>query len=45
VVPRAMLLQHVWNLNFDSTTNIIDVYVSRVRCKGTEMPRWARSML
>jgi two-component system OmpR family response regulator len=33
VVPRAMLLQHVWNLNFDPTTNIIDVYVGRVRRK------------
>ena len=33
VVPRAMLLQHVWNLNFDQTTNIIDVYVGRVRRK------------
>jgi two-component system OmpR family response regulator len=33
VVSRAMLLQHVWNLNFDPTTNIIDVYVSRVRRK------------
>jgi two-component system OmpR family response regulator len=33
VVPRAMLLQHVWKLNFDPTTNIIDVYVSRVRRK------------
>ena len=33
VVPRAMLLQHVWNLNFDPTTNIIDVYVGRLRRK------------
>ena len=33
VVPRAMLLQHVWNLNFDPTTNIIDVHVGRVRRK------------
>jgi two-component system, OmpR family, response regulator len=33
VVPRALLLQHVWNLNFDPTTNIIDVYVGRVRRK------------
>ena len=31
VVPRAMLLQHVWDLHFDPTTNIIDVYVGRVR--------------
>jgi two-component system OmpR family response regulator len=33
VVPRAMLLQHVWKLQFDPTTNIIDVYVGRVRRK------------
>jgi two-component system OmpR family response regulator len=33
VVPRAMLLQHVWNLHFDTTTNIIDVYVGRIRRK------------
>jgi two-component system OmpR family response regulator len=33
VVPRAMLLQHVWDLHFDPNTNIIDVYVGRVRRK------------
>ena len=33
VVPRAMLLQHVWDVHFDPTTNIIDVYVGRVRRK------------
>jgi two-component system OmpR family response regulator len=33
VVPRAMLLQDVWDLCFDPTTNIIDVYVGRVRRK------------
>ena len=33
VVPRAMLLQHVWDLHFDPTTNIIDVYIGRVRRK------------
>src|SRR6202008_26475 len=33
VVPRAMLLQHVWDLHFDPTTNVIDVYVGRVRKK------------
>ena len=33
VVPRAMLLQHVWDLHFDPSTNIIDVYVGRVRKK------------
>jgi two-component system, OmpR family, response regulator len=33
VVPRTLLLQHVWDLHFDPTTNIIDVYVGRVRRK------------
>jgi two-component system, OmpR family, response regulator len=33
IIPRAMLLQHVWDLHFDPTTNVIDVYVGRVRRK------------
>ena len=33
VIPRAMLLQHVWDLHFDPMTNIIDVYVGRLRRK------------
>jgi two-component system OmpR family response regulator len=33
VVPRTMLLQHVWDLHFDPMTNIIDVYVGRLRRK------------
>jgi two-component system OmpR family response regulator len=33
VVPRAMLLEKVWDLHFDPSTNIIDVYVGRVRRK------------
>jgi two-component system OmpR family response regulator len=33
IVSRAMLLQHVWDLHFDPTTNVIDVYVGRVRRK------------
>jgi two-component system, OmpR family, response regulator len=32
-VSRTMLLQHVWDLHFDPTTNVIDVYVGRVRRK------------
>src|SRR5215468_4847289 len=30
VVSRAMLLQHVWDLHFDPTTNVIDDYVGRI---------------
>ena len=33
VISRSMLLRHVWDLHFDPTTNIIDVYVGRVRRK------------
>jgi two-component system OmpR family response regulator len=33
VISRSMLLQHVWDIHFDSTTNIIDVYVGRLRRK------------
>jgi len=33
VVPRSMLLQHVWDLHFDPMTNVIDVYVGRLRRK------------
>jgi two-component system, OmpR family, response regulator len=33
VVPRTMLLQHVWDLHSDSTSNAVDVYVGRVRRK------------
>jgi two-component system, OmpR family, response regulator len=41
VVSRTMLLEHVWDLHFDPTTNVIDVYVGRVRRKvdtGQEYP-------
>jgi len=33
VVTRTMLLEHVWDYNFDPQTNVIDVHVSRLRAK------------
>jgi two-component system, OmpR family, response regulator len=33
VISRSMLWQHVWDLHFDPSTNIIDVYVGRLRRK------------
>ncbi|MDA0781537.1 MAG: response regulator transcription factor [Rickettsiales bacterium] len=33
VVTRTMLLEGVWDYNFDPQTNVIDVHVSRVRKK------------
>jgi two-component system copper resistance phosphate regulon response regulator CusR len=27
-VTRAMIVEHVWNLSFDTSTNVVDVYVN-----------------
>ena len=27
-VTRSMILEHVWNLSFDTTTNVVDVYIN-----------------
>src|ERR1022692_2338315 len=32
-VTRAMIIEHVWNLSFDTTTNIVDVYINYLRKK------------
>jgi DNA-binding response OmpR family regulator len=30
-VTRAVIIEHVWNLSFDSATNLVDVYVAYLR--------------
>jgi DNA-binding response OmpR family regulator len=32
-VSRAEIIEHVWNLNFDTMTNVVDVYINYVRKK------------
>ena len=32
-ITRAMIIEHVWNLSFDTTTNVVDVYVAYLRKK------------
>lgn len=32
-VTRAMIIEHVWNLSFDTMTNVVDVYINYVRRK------------
>ncbi len=32
-VTRTMIIEHVWNLSFDTSTNIVDVYVNYLRKK------------
>ena len=33
VLTRPMIAEHVWNLDFDTFTNVIDVYVNYLRNK------------
>jgi two-component system OmpR family response regulator len=33
VMTRTMLLERVWDYNFDPQTNVIDVHISRLRQK------------
>lgn len=37
VVTRRMIEDHVWNLSLDSTSNLIDVYIGRLRDKLNQM--------
>lgn len=32
-VSRSMIIEHVWNLGFDTTTNVVDVYINYLRKK------------
>ena len=32
-VTRTMIIERVWDRNFDSFTNVVDVHVSRLRAK------------
>ncbi|MFO1264796.1 MAG: heavy metal response regulator transcription factor [Rhodoferax sp.] len=33
VLPRSLIASQVWDMNFDSDTNVIEVAVRRLRCK------------
>jgi len=37
-VTRNMIIEHVWNLSFDTTTNIVDVYINYLRKKVDSDP-------
>jgi DNA-binding response OmpR family regulator len=38
-VTRAMIVEHVWNLSFDTSTNIVDVYVAATNLTNAEAAR------
>jgi DNA-binding response OmpR family regulator len=35
-VTRAMIIEHVWNITFDTATNVVDVYINYLRKKVDE---------
>jgi two-component system, OmpR family, copper resistance phosphate regulon response regulator CusR len=35
-ITRAMIIEHVWNLSFDTYTNVVDVYINYLRRKVDE---------
>lgn len=35
-LTRSMIIEHVWNLSFDTTTNVVDVYINYIRKKVDE---------
>jgi DNA-binding response OmpR family regulator len=39
VITRTMLEEHAWDYEFESTSNIIDVYIQRIRSKIDEAGR------
>ena len=36
VLPRSLIASQVWDMNFDSDTNVIDVAVRRLRAKNDD---------
>lgn len=41
VVTRTMIIEHVWDYNFDSMSNVVDVFIAQLRSKidkGVEIP-------
>jgi two-component system, OmpR family, copper resistance phosphate regulon response regulator CusR len=35
-ITRAMIIEHVWNISFDTNTNVVDVYINYLRKKVDE---------
>jgi DNA-binding response OmpR family regulator len=33
IVPRSEILEHIWDAHFDSGTNLVEVYIKRLRQK------------
>jgi DNA-binding response OmpR family regulator len=38
-VTRTMIIEHVWNLSFDSSTNLVDVYINYIWARLKDGPK------
>jgi two-component system, OmpR family, copper resistance phosphate regulon response regulator CusR len=36
-VTRSMIIEHVWNLTFDTTTNVVDVYINYLNSETAQL--------
>ncbi len=36
VLSRTLILEHIWDINFDCSTNVVDVHIRRLRAKVDE---------
>jgi FliA/WhiG family RNA polymerase sigma factor len=41
-ITRAMIIEHVWNLSFDTCTNVVDVYVNYDHSKHVQFGSYAK---
>ncbi len=40
-VTRSLMIEHVWDIHFDTTSNLVDVYINALRQKidrGADVP-------
>jgi flagellin-like hook-associated protein FlgL len=43
-VTRSMIIEHVWNLTFDTTTNVVDVYINFLNNQTTQLAEQANTI-
>ena len=43
-VTRSMIIEHVWNLTFDTTTNVVDVYINFLHNQTTQLAEQANAI-
>jgi two-component system copper resistance phosphate regulon response regulator CusR len=42
-LSRTMIVEHVWDMDYDGLTNIVDVYIRHLRCKVDD--RWPSKLI